>query len=204
MQIKVYEQEFQLENKFCFYLPPGCLHTFRAINTNEFLIVDLPDHLLINGGGQSYGKYMKLNEQWRSIRYLLLEELQNKGSSSASLTYLGRYISEKLNKKTEKSVQYIHDHYAEKITIEELSRLEHYHPSYYTNWFKKVTGLSPGAYIQWVRLEEAKRLLVQTTLSITEICKEVGFEYPSSFTRAFIRNIGISPQMYRNSFKKGK
>ncbi|KHF40007.1 AraC family transcriptional regulator [Halalkalibacter okhensis] len=204
MQIKVHEHVFQLEDEFCFYLPPRCLHTFRAVNTNEFLIVDLPNHLLIDKENPPFGQYMQLNDQWKAIRSLLLDELQNVTTSSTSLTYLGRYISEKLNKKTEKSIQYIHDHFAKRLTIEELSKLEHYHPSYYTNWFKKLTGISPKAYIQQVRLEEAKRLLVETTLQITDISKEVGFDYASSFTRSFNRNIGISPQMYRKTFKNDK
>ncbi|MDT8861606.1 AraC family transcriptional regulator [Alkalihalobacillus sp. MEB130] len=204
MEIKMQEQDFQLTDKFFFYLPPGCEHTFRAMDSNEFLIVDLPAHLLVGEQSQPYGQYMKLDEQWRSIRYLLLDDLVKRGTSSSALTYLGRYISEKLQKQTERSIQHIHDHFAEKITIEELSELEHYHPTYYTNWFKKVTGMSPGAYIQKVRLMEAKRLLVQTSIPITTISSEVGFDYPSSFTRSFIRVEGVSPQMYRKTYKKDK
>ncbi|GAE28390.1 transcriptional regulator [Halalkalibacter wakoensis JCM 9140] len=202
MEIKLTERNIHLEEKYGFFLPPGCLHTFRATSRNEFLIVDLPKYVLTPE--QQDEMYFELTEQWTAIRFLLLEELQNTGASSTDLTYLGRYISKKLQKKVARSIQYIHEHFPSKLTIEQLSQMENYHPAYYSIWFKKQTGMSPATYIQHVRLDEAKRLLTETSSSITTISNEVGFDYPSSFTRAFIRYEGISPQMYRKTFQKDK
>lgn len=55
-----------------------------------------------------------------------------------------------------------------------------------------MTGKSPKAYINELRVQEAKRLLRATSLSITMISQEIGFEHHSSFTRWFIRLEGVS------------
>lgn len=193
LEIQTKRQEFQLTSEYGFYIPPKLVHNYRSLDRNEFLILDIPGHYLPENTSDMY---IKLDQQWTSIRYLLLEEamMQEEGSS---LIHLTRYITNKLQHSTPASIEYIHNHYKENIKLDTLAKIEHYHPVYYSSWFKKKTGKTPKEYIAELRLKEAKQLLETTKWSITEISEELRFENASSFTRWFVKGEGISPLKYR-------
>jgi transcriptional regulator GlxA family with amidase domain len=66
--------------------------------------------------------------------------------------------------------------------------------------FSKATGYSPIAYIQCLRIEDAKRRLERTNASIDQISWSVGYEDAASFRRLFKRITGITPGDYRRKF----
>jgi AraC family transcriptional regulator len=66
-----------------------------------------------------------------------------------------------------------------------------------TQVVRESTGHSPGRYLIGLRIEEAKRLLATTALSISEICHACGFTTPSHFAASFRRATGISPTDWR-------
>jgi YesN/AraC family two-component response regulator len=163
------------------------------MDRNEFLILDIPAQYLPE---HTEDRYIRLDRQWASIRYLLLEEAESQDNLS-SLENLARYVTGKLEISRPPSIEYIHNHYKEPIRLETLARIEHYHPVYYSSWFKRKTGKSPKAYISELRLKEAKHLLESTGWSMSDISEELRLENSSSFTRWFVNCEGISPQKYR-------
>lgn len=189
-------QNINLNSDYCFYLPPECNHMYRSTDRNEFLILDIPNYYLPR---KTESMYMKLDKQWSSIRFLLLEEAREQGNSTAALNDLTRYVAQKLRVSTSPSIDFIHEHYKESIRVETLAEIEHYHPVYYSSWFKQKTGKSPKVYITELRLNDAKQLLKKTSWSISSISEELGFENSSSFTRWFVKCEGIPPQKYRKS-----
>lgn len=193
LDIQTKWQEIKLDPEHCFYLPQGINHNFRSMDRNEFLILDIPTAYLPE---ETSSMYLQLNQQWSSIRYLLLEEAGYQGNAS-SLADLTRYVASKLQIAKPPSIDYIHKHFKESIRLETLAQIEHYHPAYYSAWFKKKTGRSPQAYISDLRLKEAKHLLMSTSWSMSVISGELGFENSSSFSRWFNRCEGVSPQKYR-------
>jgi transcriptional regulator GlxA family with amidase domain len=66
--------------------------------------------------------------------------------------------------------------------------------------FSKATGYSPIAYVQQLRVEDAKRRLERTTAPIDQISWRVGYEDAASFRRLFKRITGITPGDYRRKF----
>ncbi len=194
LHIKTEWQEIKLTPDSCYYLPPKLNHIYRSTDRNEFLILDIPKHYI---PGDTNSLYMQLDKQWASIRFLLLEEAMNQGKSSAALKDLTRYVTHKLQSSTSPSIDYIHKNYKESIRVETLANIEHYHPVYYSTWFKQKTGKSLKDYISELRLKEAKHLLLTTSWSLTSISEELGFANSSSFTRWFVRCEGIAPQKYR-------
>ncbi|MFS0673551.1 AraC family transcriptional regulator [Ornithinibacillus sp. 179-J 7C1 HS] len=186
-------QAVNLNSDYCFYLPPNCDHLYRSVDRNEFLILDIPIRYLPE---ETSSMYIRLDKQWDAIRYLLLEEAR-RGNDNSSLVDLTRYVTNKLQVSNSPSIDYIHKHYKESIKVETLAMLEHYHPTYYSAWFKKKTGKSPKAYISDLRLQEAKHLLLSSDWSMSAISEELGFENSSSFTRWFVGCEGVSPQKYR-------
>lgn len=186
-------QKIHLDPSYCFYLPPTFDHHFCSQERNEFLILDIPLRYLQE---DTNSMYINLDQQWSSIRYLLLEEARGQGNSS-SLADLTRYVTSKLQSSNPPSIAYLHRHYKKVIRLETLAEIEHYHPVYYSAWFKKQTGKSLQAYVSELRLQEAKNLLLSTGWSMSRISEEVGFENSSSFTRWFVRLEGLPPQKYR-------
>ncbi|MBD8069698.1 AraC family transcriptional regulator [Bacillus sp. PS06] len=193
LDIQTNWQELNLTPDYCFYLPPTYEHNYRSKDRNEFLIVDIPLKYL---PANTSCMYMRLDKKWAAIRYLLLEETMNQEDPTA-LVDLTKYVTNKLKRSEPPSIEYVHKHYKEIILLEDLAKIEHYHPVYYSAWFKKKTGKSLKAYISELRLKEVKNLLISTSWTISKISEEVGFENSSSFTRWFVKCEGVSPQKYR-------
>lgn len=70
-------------------------------------------------------------------------------------------------------------------------------PNYFGDLIKKETGKTAQEYIQLKIIDRAKQLLGEGILSINEIADELGFKYPTHFTRLFKKSVGISPSEYR-------
>lgn len=193
LDIKTEGQEINLNTDYCFYLPPHLGHDYRSRDRNEFLILDIPTHYLPE---HTENMYIHLDNQWSAIRYLLLEEAKIPDNTT-SLMNLARYVVGKLQTSNPASIDYIHNHFKESIKLETLAAIEHYHPVYYSSWFKKRTGKSVKNYVAELRLQEAKNLLISTSWSMSKISEELGFENSSSFTRWFGNSEGVAPQKYR-------
>jgi len=84
------------------------------------------------------------------------------------------------------------------MTIAELAMLSGQSLSSFKRDFQKNYHDSPANYIKTKRLNKAQKLLRISTLSITEICYQVGFNNLSHFSRVFKKHIGTSPAEYRN------
>lgn len=92
---------------------------------------------------------------------------------------------------------YIEKNYSYPITRTEVAAQFYLTPEYLAKLFKKEEGISIKNYINNVRLNKAKLLLVQTNLRVSDISLEVGFENFSYFTTLFKKYTGLSPQNYQ-------
>lgn len=193
MDIETLNQKVNLTPEYCFYLSPEANHLFRSAEDNEFLVLDIPKHVLPR---ETNNMYVEMDTHWSSIRHLLLEETKNEICTSG-LTNLTKYITGKINTGTPKSLEFIHKNFKQRLSIDVLAEIENYHPVYYSKWFKKETGKSVKSYLDELRLQEVKHLLLNSPWSITRIAGEINFDNVSSFTRWFVKNKGVSPQLYR-------
>lgn len=85
----------------------------------------------------------------------------------------------------------------EPISLHDMSRVAYVSPFHFNRVFHQITGLPPNKFISAMRLDEAKRLLLNTHLSITDICFEVGYNSLSTFTRRFTERVGLGPREFR-------
>ncbi len=132
------------------------------------------------------------------VELIRVEQKQN--PDSKSIRFLYHFLYSKLMENHEPpSIQYICDHYDLPITINELAEIERYNVTYYNDWFKQQTGVSPGIYLRRTRIEKAKELLKDTDYSMTNVALLVGYSSNSTFTRAFRSITGMSPKTYRKS-----
>lgn len=98
---------------------------------------------------------------------------------------------------TDKILSYINQHYMDRITLEQLADHVHLSRHYLAHLFKSETGKTVFEYIMSTRLEEARRMLSCTGLSIAQIALECGFESSSYFCRRFRAAFGKTPKSLR-------
>ena len=96
---------------------------------------------------------------------------------------------------------YIRLHYREDLTRNELADVVHITPNYLSKRFHTETGMSLREYINQLRIEDAKRLLLSTNVTISEIASEVGFDNISYFSTVFRKLCGVSPIEWCNGRK---
>lgn len=94
-------------------------------------------------------------------------------------------------------VEYIHNHLDSKIDIKILAEISHFSPFHFHRISRALLGEPIGAYISRTRLETAAKTIRYTSLGMEDIAYGVGFETPSSLSKAFKSHFGISPTAYR-------
>lgn len=99
-------------------------------------------------------------------------------------------------------LQYIAENYSD-VNLSLLSISEKFGFSYsnFSHFFRKQTGSTFSNYLEHYRIDEAKRLLVETGDVLTNIAQQVGFNNIGTFTRAFKKQELITPGAYRNQVK---
>jgi two-component system response regulator YesN len=90
-------------------------------------------------------------------------------------------------------IQYVQDHYSENITLHDLSNQIYISRNYLSQIFKKGTGLSFNHYVNKVRMEKAKNLILEGKLLIYEIAEEVGYKNTPYFSSLFKKYTGVNP-----------
>ena len=94
---------------------------------------------------------------------------------------------------------YLNEHYAENITLDFLSGKTFINKFYLIHSFTRQFGVSPISYLIERRIKEAKFLLRNTHMSVTDIARATGFSSPSFFAKRFKQQVGVSPISYRNT-----
>ena len=94
-------------------------------------------------------------------------------------------------------LRYIQEHYDRKIYLENLASSLDMNPQYFCRFFKKAIGLSPVEYLNEYRIRQAVRLLKDSSLPVTEVCLDCGYNNMGNFLREFRRYTGTTPLQYR-------
>ena len=95
-------------------------------------------------------------------------------------------------------ISFISSHYTKKITLNDISQATFYSAAYCENEFKKNTGRSIINYLIDVRINAAKKLLAESSMSCARIAAAVGFDDANYFSRIFKKRTGYSPLKYRD------
>lgn len=101
------------------------------------------------------------------------------------------------NPNISEAISYIKHNYEKQLTLDDVAAKAHFSQFYFSKLFKKEVGMSFIKYLNSLRIEQAKTLLLESNFSINEITKLVGFSRPSYFCRVFKEMIGQTPNVYR-------
>jgi AraC-like DNA-binding protein len=98
-----------------------------------------------------------------------------------------------------RALSYINGHLAEPFNVATLARSAGMSRSSLHHAFKKATSLTPVQYVKRVRLDEARRLMLDEGCLAAEAAFRVGYGSPSQFSREFKRLFGVPPRAYREA-----
>lgn len=93
----------------------------------------------------------------------------------------------------ERVIKAVSERLDELPSLQEMSKIAYASPFHFNRIFHQATGMPPAKFFGVMRLEAAKRLLLTTPLSVTEVCYEVGYSSLGTFTRRFTQSVGLTP-----------
>ena len=103
----------------------------------------------------------------------------------------------------QEAAQYIRTNCSEQLTLNELAKKYSFSKEYFSTIFKETTGFGFNEYLNQMRVSKAIELLNSTSLSITEISAECGFNDSNYFATVFKKIVGTSPNLFRPKRVKG-
>lgn len=167
---------------------------FKLIYENNGAVSQIADQSKMEESFYALLKDMKENDRLFEARsschitnLLTILLLSNQGEKDIG----GGYI--------DKALDYIHEHYGEKMTVTEIAATLPLNPYYFSHLFKKATGFSPYEYLVKYRIAQSRSFLKQTHFSVEEVAVQCGFESPSNFIQSFKKHTGMTPHKFRNS-----
>ncbi|WP_280531338.1 AraC family transcriptional regulator [Paenibacillus castaneae] len=177
-------------NEMLFEQASYYVHTFSSLKAAEIEM--------------EFGRIWKETELWQlssemlvqgCFERILIELFREMGQVKPEET---RSVS-KIHPSIRKAVIYIQHHFRESITLQDVSSHVGFSMNYFSECFRKQTGMTFQVHLQEKRLQFAQALLCSTTLPITEICYAAGFNTIPNFEKAFKKRFGQPPRDYRKS-----
>lgn len=156
-------------------------HAMYDAGVNEETVYEMTDKFIRDSSN---------TKDLTELSYLLMETLE----LFTNLTFSERMGGSDLIRK---AVSYINKFYNQELTLSSVAEHVSLNPSYFSNLFKKETGTNFSAYLANVRIENAKLLLRDSNLALSEIAVELGFESQSYFSKVFKEHEGVTPRQYR-------
>jgi AraC family transcriptional regulator len=98
----------------------------------------------------------------------------------------------------ERVIHTMRERLCETLSLEDMADIACLSPYYFCRVFHQIVGVPPGEFLTTLRLDRAKQLLLVSSLSVTDICFEVGYAGLGSFTTRFTQLVGVSPRQLRN------
>lgn len=98
--------------------------------------------------------------------------------------------------------RWLPDHLGDDLSVERLAERAAMSPRTFARAFKAETGMTPGAHVEALRVEAARRLLETSDLNVAEVARRVGLARAETLHRAFARRTGTTPAAYRQHFSR--
>lgn len=98
-----------------------------------------------------------------------------------------------------KAINYINENFSENVTLGAVADEVFLSHAYFSRLFKSETGMTFSEYVNYVRVEESKKYLLDLGYNISEVATIVGFSDQSYFTKVFKKREGVSPGQYRRN-----
>ena len=104
-----------------------------------------------------------------------------------------------LHDSVDKAKQFIAENFSEDISLEDVAAASHISPFHFSRVFKYNTNFSPHQFLLDVRLFNARKMLLNTTLNVSDVGYSSGFSNPDYFLTVFKKKHGVTPSEFRKS-----
>jgi AraC family transcriptional regulator len=108
-----------------------------------------------------------------------------------------------MNSAVERAIRFICERYSEPLSLDDIAGSAIMSRFHFCRIFANATGVTPGRFLSAVRIYEAKRMLLNTAINVTDITFAVGFNSLGSFSNHFTDSVGISPGRFRRIARTG-
>lgn len=132
---------------------------------------------------------------------MIIMEILDTWNQEKSLEGIRHMISSNSHKLVNKVIVYLQDNYNSDVKLEAIGKMINLHPRYLCTLFRQITGKTIIEFLRHFRIEKAKRLLLYTSLPITEIAYEVGYNNSQYFSKIFSQVEGMEPRAFRRQGK---
>ncbi|MBE6022665.1 MAG: helix-turn-helix domain-containing protein [Cellulosilyticum sp.] len=160
---------------------------------NDTFIPELLYDMLDEFETQHYGYELAIKNHIGRIFLWLLRYFHHNGSDFSILPDSNLDLLERL----QPAFDYIQLHYDEALSVPVLATLCNMSPSYFSRIFNAQMGMNLNQYINYIRITEAEKLLISTSMNITEIANAIGFNTTSYFIKLFKEYKNMSPKQFR-------
>lgn len=138
----------------------------------------------------------------------ILEELSRSQPKEHRLSYLLHTLFGILAAEEEpsyplciaQSIAFMQEHYREPVSVDDIAASAALSKYHFSRLFREKTGVSPHEYLSSLRLQHARKLILETSLSVEDIASRCGFSTASHFIRAFKKEMEFTPAAYRKYF----
>jgi len=208
--VKYNEEMIKFENNSLVIIPPHTVH--NEFHNHPAKVIDIGFHF--ENPDTKMGTTV-LNDTTLSMKKiidLIEKEYENKNTGydiyinslvNMLIVELTRLQNQERDKKNplSKSAEYIKEHFAEEIDLEKLAEMAGYGLGHFRFLFNETYQMSPKAFIIKTRINNACKLLKETTYNVQSIAKICGYDDMSQFTIIFKKKIGVTPSQYRETNK---
>ena len=173
---------------------------FNIIKTRALELLVLLSRSAIDAGADSEQIFYLNNSYIREVdKYDTLEKLSFWLSSAINkfISYVFEFGDLKHSLTLHKIIGYIKSNYMNKITLDEMARHVYLSKSHLSKIFNEEMNMSFSSFVNKVRIDNSKQLLLDSSLSIADIANMCGFEDQSYFTKQFKIATGFSPKKFR-------
>lgn len=184
---------------------------YQLVETLEFEYFDVSDYCTAEENAQLKNALFELSRTYfTQPQYYEFSCISLISQTFQSLLRLipSRVMSENeklhkrtMNKRLSRILSYADTHYTQKILLSDIARREDLSLSYLSHYFKEYLGLPFQKYIELLRFREARRLIEQTSMTLTDICITCGFSDVRYMSQIFMAQLGCTPKEYRVRWK---
>jgi AraC family transcriptional regulator len=103
----------------------------------------------------------------------------------------------------ERAIRFLYERYSEPLSLADIAKSAILSRFHFCRTFRDATGVTPGRFLSAIRIYQAKRLLLNTRMNVTEIAFAVGYNSLGSFSNHFTDSVGIAPGRFRRISQSG-
>jgi AraC family transcriptional regulator len=108
-----------------------------------------------------------------------------------------------MNSAEERAIRFLYERYSESLSLADIANSAILSRFHFCRTFRDATGVTPGRFLSAIRIYQAKRMLLNTKMNVTDIAFAVGYNSLGSFSNHFTDSVGIAPGRFRRISQDG-